>query len=92
MDFSEKLLENYSNFVYNRQEGATKSPRGISAITLKLFIEESLRFLWFGILNCLFETTAFGEFALVVVSFSNKAKCTARLREFIIVMVHYIKI
>jgi hypothetical protein len=91
-EFSERLLENYVNFIYKGQEGATKSPVDISANTLKLFIEESLRFLWLGILNCLFETTAFGEFALVDVSSSNKVKRTARLREFVIVMVQYMKI
>ena len=43
-DFSERLLEKHDNFVYKRQESATESPVDISAITLKLFIERSLRF------------------------------------------------
>jgi len=48
--------------------------------------------LWFGIVNCLFETTAFEEFFFVVVNSSNKAKCTVRLREFTRVMVQYMEI
>jgi hypothetical protein len=42
-DFSERLLEKHDNFVYKRHESATESPVDISAITLKLFIEGSLR-------------------------------------------------
>jgi len=43
MDFSERPLGKYDNFVYNRQESETESPVDISATALKLFIGGSLR-------------------------------------------------
>jgi len=48
-DFSERLLEKHDNIVYKRQESATESPVDISAVTIKLFIEGSLRSL---VWNC----------------------------------------
>jgi hypothetical protein len=58
----------------------------------KTIYRRKFTFLWFGIVNCLFETTAVEEFVLVVVNSSNKAKCTVRLRQLIRVMLQYTKI